>query len=142
MKLLVLLLPIFTWGQSVYSSEFTDKKVKLNVQIDNSFKYYQPSGFSGIGVHAGIWIKDFGFTLGGADTKKNKLVNARRDLMVSVMQKFELNDFQFIPFYSVGTNKYFDLGLRIGYKVYEGIYIGGMSSLNLKYGLTISITTK
>ena len=142
--IILLLLPIGTIAQSCVWGDNSGEapKITLNLQFENSFRYYQPSGFSGIGVHAGVWFGDLGITLGGAYTRKDESVFARRDVMVSIMQRILLFEerVQITPFFSAGTNNYSDIGCRIGYKIHNGVYVGGMTSVNMKYGLNVSIS--
>jgi hypothetical protein len=144
---ILLLLPLLSTAQSCVwgggkSGGGEPAKITANVQVDNSFKYYQPSGFSGIGIHAGVWFGNLGLTLGGTDTRRDYSVYARRDLVVSIMQRVLLFEerLQLMPFFSAGTNSYSDLGFRAGWKVYDGIYVGGMTSVNMKYGLSVSVS--
>lgn len=37
-------------------------KVTAAVIVDQSFRYYKPTGFTGFGLHAGVWIDWIGFT--------------------------------------------------------------------------------
>lgn len=119
-------------------------KITAAFIVDNSFKFYQPSGFAGIGIHAGVWVGSLGFTIGGIDSKKNTQSNARRDLAFSMMTRVRfLNEkIQAVPFFSVGTNNYQDVGLRLGYKIGRGTYLGAMSSINLHYGLSLTVSVE
>lgn len=109
--------------------------------VDNSFKYFQPSGFAGIGIHAGVWVGTLGFTIGGVDSKMNSKSSARRELAFGLMTKivFLQEKIQAIPFFNIGTNNYQDAGIRIGYKVGEGTYVGAMTSVTMHYGLSVTV---
>lgn len=47
---------------------------------------------------------------------------------------------QVSPFFSIGTNNCQDVGIRVGYKVFNGIYVGAIGSRLMKYGLSISVS--
>lgn len=110
--------------------------------VDNSFKYFQPSGFSGIGLYGGIWAGSLGFVVGGVDSKEADKKNARRDLTFGIMTRIHLFDenVQVIPFLNVGTNNYQDAGIRVGYKIGSGSYLSAMSSITMHYGMSVIVT--
>lgn len=117
-------------------------KVTAAVVIDNSFKYYGPTGFSGFGVHAGVWINWLGFTIGGVESKVNANTPATREAVFTMMGRYQLleDKIQVSPFFSIGTNNCQDVGIRVGYKVYNGIYVGAVGSRLMKYGLSIQVS--
>lgn len=117
-------------------------KVTANFLVDNSFKFYQPSGFAGIGIHAGIWVGSLGFTIGGIDSKLNSQTPASRELAFGLMTRilFFEEKIQAIPFLNIGSNNYQDAGLRIGYKIGRGTYLGAMTSVTMHYGLSLSVS--
>ena len=53
---ILLLASIPSKAQLCYLGSCEKPSVTAAVIIDNSFKYYQPNGFSGFGIHAGVWI--------------------------------------------------------------------------------------
>lgn len=64
---ILLLATIQSSAQQCYLGSCDLPKVTAAVVVDNSFKYYQPSGFSGFGIHAGVWVGWLGFTIGGVE---------------------------------------------------------------------------
>jgi hypothetical protein len=141
--LLLLMSPVIAKSQCIGGScEREGSKFSFTFQVDNSLRYYQPSGFSGIGVYAGVWAGSLGFVVGGVDSRSSTKFSARRDLTFGMMTRIHLfeDNLQLVPFFNVGTNNYQDAGLRIGYKVSQGIYAGVMTSLTMNYGITISAT--
>lgn len=117
--------------------------ITASMIVDNSFRYYQPSGFAGIGVHAGVWAGSLGATIGYVESKANEKTAARRELAFTLQTKimFLEERIQAVPFLAVGSNNYQDIGLRIGYKVYANTYIGIVGSYQMKYGLSVAVST-
>lgn len=110
------------------------------LNVDNSLKFYQPSGFAGIGIHVGAWFRNIGLTVGGVDSKVGDKYKATRCAVVTLMTRIVILDdkIQTIGFIAAGTNNYQDIGIRTGYKVGKGIYAGVMTSFTMKYGLSLS----
>jgi len=91
-----------------------------------------------------FWVGSLGFTIGGVDSKQNSQVSARRDLVFGLMTRIRFLEekLQAVPFLDVGTNNYQDLGLRLGYKIGRGTYLGAMSSLTMHYGLSLTVSVE
>lgn len=119
-------------------------KVTAAFLVDNSFKFYQPSGFAGIGIHAGVWVGSLGFTIGGIDSKLNSQTPARRELAFGLMTRimFLEEKLQAVPFFNIGTNNYQDAGIRLGYKIGHGTYLGAMTSVTMHYGLSLTVSVE
>lgn len=113
-----------------------------NFLVDNSLKYYQPSGFSGIGVHGGVWVNSLGFTIGGVDSRVSEKRNATRNLVFTMMARghFFQESIQVIPFFAVGNDNYQDAGVRIGYRIFPNTYAGAVFSYTMRYGLSLSVS--
>ena len=113
-----------------------------NFLVDNSLKYYQPSGFSGIGVHGGVWVNSLGFTIGGVDSRVSEKRNATRNLVFTMMARghFFQEAVQVIPFFAVGNNNYQDIGVRIGYRIFPNTYAGTVFSYTMHYGISLSVS--
>ena len=139
---ILLLASIPSKAQLCYLGSCEKPSVTAAVIIDNSFKYYQPNGFSGFGIHAGVWIGWLGFTLGGVESKVNSTTPATREAVFTMLGRYQfLNEkIQVSPFFSVGTNNCQDVGIRAGYRVYDGIYVGGVASRLMKYGVSVSVS--
>lgn len=140
--LILLLFPLLSKSQSCYLGSCEKSQVTAAVIIDNSFKYYEPTGFSGFGVHAGIWIDWLGFTIGGVESKVNAKTPATREAVFTMMGRYQIleDKIQVSPFFTIGTNNCQDVGIRVGYKVYNGIYVGAVGSRLMKYGLSIQVS--
>lgn len=117
--------------------------ITASMIVDNSFRYYQPSGFAGIGVHAGVWVNNMGFTLGYVESKVSEKANARRDLAFTMQARalFFEERIQAIPFFAVGSNNYQDAGLRVGYRIFNNTYVGLVGGYQMKYGLSVTVST-
>lgn len=111
------------------------------VVIDKSMRYYQ-SGFAGTGIHAGIWIDWLGFTVGGVESKMGIQSATTRDIVFTMLGRYWLLDdkIQVNPFFAVGSNNFQDVGIRAGYEIGDGIYLGGVFSRSMKYGINISVS--
>lgn len=145
MKKLLIVLLLFAlksnaqcWSGSspmkAYSPDITPAVI-----IDKSMHYY-PSGFAGTGVHVGIWINSIGFTLGGVESKIRK--EAARDFVFTMLGKYQVLDdkIQIVPFFSVGSDNFQDVGLRVGYKIMDGGYLGAVFSRSMDFGINFTIS--
>ena len=112
------------------------------VIVDKSFRYFPTSGFSGFGVHAGVWVGWLGFTLGGVESKLNEKTPATREAVFTMYGRYKFIDerLQVSPYFSVGSNNYQDIGLRVGWKVLNSAYIGGFCGRTNHYGLTVMVS--
>jgi hypothetical protein len=109
--------------------------------VDKSLRYYQ-SGFSGLGVHAGIWIDGIGFTLGAVESKINKNTPATRELAFTILGRYTAFDekIQFVPFFAVGSDNFQDVGIRVGYRIDDGVYLGLLASRTMQYGFSVAVS--
>lgn len=150
MKKLILILILFTITKTnaqcfngfCVSKSGEGATIVGNFIVDNSLKYYQPSGFSGIGVHGGVWVNSLGFTIGGVDSKVSDKSSATRSLVFTMMARAKFFDekIQFITFFAVGNNNYQDIGARIGYKIFPNTYAGAVFGHQMHYGLSLSVS--
>jgi hypothetical protein len=116
-------------------------KITASLIIDKSMKYY-PSGFSGFGVHTGVWIDWLGFTVGGVESKINDKSEARRDLVFTMYGRYNFIDdkLQISPYFSVGSNNYQDIGIRAGWYILNSAYVGAFIGRTQHYGISIMVS--
>lgn len=112
------------------------------VVIDYSMKPLGASGFMGFGVQAGIWADHIGLFGGLVESKLNENTPAVRETAVTIAARYQFFEkkIQAVPFFTVGTNNYQDYGLRVGYKLNDGIYGGVSASRMIHYGVTVMIS--
>ena len=112
------------------------------VIVDKSMRFYEPTGFSGTGVHVGAWFPIFGVTVGGVESKFNDYTPTTREMAITILSRYKTMEdkIQVIPFFSFGTHNFHDVGVRIGYRVGDGVYFGAVASRSMKYGISISVS--
>ena len=143
--LVILLLFLFSKGlkaQECWLNKGNSGSViKAGVLVDWSAKPIGVNQFIGTGVHAGIWADGIGLFVGYVESKLNDSTKATRDGAVTLAGRFFLMDdkIQLSPFFSAGTQNYCDIGLRAGYKINDGLYIGAMGSRMMHYGLSVMV---
>jgi len=110
--------------------------------IDKSMRFYEPSGFSGTNIQAGIWIDWIGIPAGGVESKITSKSLATREAVVTILGRYWVfgDKIQVNPFFSVGTNNFQDIGVRAGYRIGDGIYLGAVASRSMKYGITVAVS--
>ena len=129
-------------GSTPYDKRGEGSQVTAAVIIDNSLHYWQPSGFGGFGLHAGVWIDWIGLTVGGVESKMSEKAIATRAATFSILGRYTAFEekVQIVPFFTVGTDNFQDVGIRIGYRLFDGVYLGGVASRSMKYGLNFCVS--
>jgi hypothetical protein len=119
--------------------------IAFGALVDWSLKYYQPSGFSGIGVHAGVWIDHIGVFGGFAESKLNSNTIATRELALTLATRYSFLKDRLVTsaFFAHGFHNYQDIGIRAGYDIWDnGIAVGAMTSRMMHFGISVMITSK
>lgn len=129
-------------AQQCFRGSCGSPNVTAAVIIDNSLRYYGPTGFSGFGVHAGVWVDWLGFTAGGVESKINAETIATREAVFTMLGRYTLANekVQISPFFSVGTNNFQDIGIRAGWYILNSAYVGVVASRTMHYGITIMVS--
>ncbi len=134
-----------TYSQCGYGSKYEPTKVTAGVIIDWSLKSYRLTGFSGIGVHGGIWADHIGLFAGYVESKLNDESVATREIAATIAIRYSFLDDRLVTsgYFSNGTHNYQDIGFRAGYDIWNnGIAVGAMVSRTMHYGLSIMISMK
>jgi hypothetical protein len=135
------------WGGSGKAADIT-----AGVIIDGSLKQYEPTGFYGLGVSAGIWVNPcspviptLGIFAGYIESKLNDKTPATGSMALTLtVSKAFINERLIVAgHFSHGTGNYQDIGLRVGYDIWDnGIAVGATVSRMMHYGITIMVSMK
>lgn len=132
-------------AQCGYGSRYKPTTVTAGVLIDWSVKPLGKSGFTGLGVHAGIWADNIGVFGGYVESKLNDSTVATREVAATIAIRYSfMNDRLVIAgHFSNGTHNYQDIGFRAGYDIWNnGITVGAFISRTMHYGISINVSMK
>ena len=122
--------------------------VTVGVIADVSLKPMGRVGFTGMGVHVGVWAgnaenwPNLGVFVGYVESKLNDSTIATRNGAATLSARIFLFEkhLQLCPFFAAGTNNYQDIGFRLGVKVNDGVYLGGIVSRMMHYGVSVQLS--
>lgn len=140
------------------ASETDEPNVTFGFIGEYSLKYAHPSGFSGVSVYAGMWAGSdpnwpgIGLFIGYVESKwkDGQKLNSQGSVIeqypatreaafrLSIRQKLFKETVQVVPFFSVGTNNFQDIGILAGVKIQQGTYVNIFTSRMLHYGIGVT----
>ncbi|MES2004294.1 MAG: hypothetical protein V4450_07220 [Bacteroidota bacterium] len=139
-------------AQCIWGSKSEPATITGGVLIDWSLKPLGQTGFTGLGVHAGIWIDPnstviptLGVFGGYVESKLNDNTLATREVALTLaFSKAFMNDrLVFAGHFAHGTHNYQDIGFRAGYDIWNnGISVGAFVSRMMHYGFSVNISMK